>query len=63
LCVRCFTIFSDGNWAIKVVNSNRPVRAAHNWWGKDNFSPDTMIIGPVEIHPILKRPVAFQMVE
>jgi pSer/pThr/pTyr-binding forkhead associated (FHA) protein len=54
---------NNGNWAIKVVNGNSPVRTAYNWWGNENFNLDTMIIGPVEIHPILKRPAAFQMVE
>jgi len=56
-------ISNNGNWAIKVVNSNSPVPAANNWWGTDNFNQDTMIIGPVEIQPILTKPVAFQMLE
>ena len=56
-------ISNNGNWAIKVVDGKDPVRAAHNWWGNENFNQDTMIIGPVEIQPILKKPVAFQMLE
>jgi hypothetical protein len=56
-------ISNNGNWAIKVVGSKSPVRAAHNWWGNENFNPDTMIIGPVEIQPVLKKPVPFQMLE
>jgi len=56
-------ISNNGNWAIKSVDGKGPVRAAHNWWGNKNFNQDTMIIGPVEIHPVLKKPVAFQMLE
>jgi hypothetical protein len=56
-------IANNGNWAIKVTDSRSPVRAAHNWWGNEDFNPDTLIIGPVEIQPILIKPVAFQMLE
>jgi hypothetical protein len=56
-------ISNNGNWAIKVVDGKDPVRAAHNWWGNENFKPDKMIIGPVEIQPVLKKPVALQMLE
>ncbi len=56
-------IANNGNWAIKVTDSQSPVRAAHNWWGNEDFNPDTLIIGPVEIQPILIKPVAFQMLE
>jgi len=56
-------ISNNGNWAIKVVDGKGPVRAAHNWWGNENFKPDKMIIGPVEIQPVLKKPVALQMLE
>ncbi len=56
-------ISNNGKWAVKVVGGDSPVRATHNWWGKDNFNPDTMIIGPVEIQPILTKPVAFEMLE
>jgi len=56
-------ISNNGNWAVKVADSQSPVRAAHNWWGNENINSDTMIIGPVEIEPVLKRPVAFQMLE
>lgn len=56
-------ISNNGNWAVKVADGEGPVRAAHNWWGNENFNPDTMIIGPVDIEPILIRPVAFQMLE
>jgi hypothetical protein len=56
-------ISNNGNWAVKAVDSQSPVHAAHNWWGNENFNPDTMIIGPLEIQPILTKPVAFQMLE
>jgi hypothetical protein len=56
-------IVNNGSWAIKVTDSRSPVRAAHNWWGNEDFNPDTLIIGPVEIQPILIKPVAFQMLE
>jgi len=56
-------ISNNGNWAIKAVDNKSPVRAAHNWWGNENFYQDTMIIGPVEIQPVLKKPVPFQMLE
>jgi len=56
-------IANNGNWAIKVTDSRSPVRAAHNWWGNEDFNPDTLIIGPVEIQPILIKPVALQMLE
>jgi hypothetical protein len=56
-------ITNNGNWAIKVTDSRNPVRAAHNWWGNENFNPDTLIIGPVEIQPILIKPVPLQMLE
>jgi hypothetical protein len=56
-------ISNNGSWAIKVVDSKGPVRAVHNWWGNENFNPNTLIIGPVEIQPVLKKPVPFQMLE
>jgi hypothetical protein len=56
-------IANNGNWAIKVMDSQHPLRAAHNWWGNENFNPDTMIIGPVDIQPTLIKPVVFQMIE
>jgi hypothetical protein len=56
-------ISNNGSWAIKVVDGNGPVRAAHNWWGNQNFKPEEMIIGPVEINPVLEKPVAVQMLE
>jgi hypothetical protein len=56
-------ISNNGNWAIKAALSPSPVGAANNWWGNKNFDPETMIVGPVEIQPILTKPVAIQMLE
>jgi hypothetical protein len=56
-------ISNNGSWAIKVVQSPGPVGATNNWWGNKNFDPETMIIGPVEIQPILAKPLAIQMLE
>jgi len=56
-------ISNNGSWAIKVVQSPGPVGATNNWWGNKNFDPETMIIGPVEIQPILAKPIAIQMLE
>ena len=56
-------IANNADWAIKVLDGQEPVQAAHNWWGKENFDQDKMIIGPVNIHPVLSKPVAVQMLE
>jgi hypothetical protein len=56
-------ISNNGSWAIKVVDGRDPVRAAQNWWGNRNFKPEEMILGPVEISPVLEKPVAIQMLE
>jgi len=56
-------ISNNGKWAIKAAQSPNPVGAANNWWGNKNFNPETMIIGPVEIQPILTKPLAIRMLE
>jgi hypothetical protein len=56
-------ISNNGSWAIKVVDGKAPVRAAHNWWGNQNFKQAEMIIGPAEITPVLEKPVPVQMLE
>ena len=56
-------ISNNGSWAIKVVDGKDPIQAAHNWWGNQEFKPEEMIIGPVEISPVLENPVAVQMLE
>jgi hypothetical protein len=56
-------ISNNGSWAIKTMGNSRSVGASHNWWGNKNFDPEKMIIGPVEIQPVLSRPLAVQMLE
>ena len=49
-------ILNNGQWSIKALVGQTPVKAANNWWGKVN--PDkNQIIGPVEIQPALKKPI------
>jgi len=56
-------ISNNGSWAVKADRSPQPVGAVNNWWGNNNFNPETMIIGPVEINPMLTKPVVIQMPE
>jgi hypothetical protein len=56
-------IANNGNWAIKAADSQASLRAARNWWGNKNFDPEKMIVGPVEIQPMLEEPVEVRMVE
>jgi hypothetical protein len=56
-------ISNNGHWAIKVVGGKEPVRAAGNWWGTEDLNQEEMFFGPVEIQPVLKKPVAIQLVE
>ncbi len=56
-------ILNNSDWAIKAVESQEPIQAPYNWWGNEDTNPDEMIIGPVEIQPMLEKPVAIQMVE
>jgi parallel beta-helix repeat protein len=54
-------IANNGQWEIKAESSG-PVQAGNNWWGKAN--PDqSLIIGPVEIEPVLKHPVKLAITE
>ncbi len=56
-------ILNNSDWAIKAVESQEPIQAPYNWWGNEDTNPAEMIIGPVEIQPMLEKPVAIQMVE
>jgi len=56
-------ISNNGSWAIKTMGNSDPVGATHNWWGNKNFDREKMIIGPVELQPVLSRPLAVQMLE
>jgi hypothetical protein len=56
-------ISNNGSWAIKAVAGGNPVQAGYNWWGNQNFKPEEMIIGPVEMTPNLEKPVPVRMLE
>ena len=56
-------ISNNGRWAIKAVRSPSPVDASNNWWGNEEADPAKMIIGPVEIQPLLAKPPAVRMIE
>ncbi len=56
-------ITNNGGWAIKVVDGSDPVQASRNWWGNNNSDQGKMIIGPVEIQPLLEKPVDIHMLE
>jgi hypothetical protein len=55
-------ITNNGAWHIKVVDNLSDVKAAKNWWGEINPA-DVKILGPVEIKPVLKKPVNIQLLE
>ena len=49
-------ILNNGGWGIKALAGPIQVEAANNWWGNEH--PDTnQIIGPVQIQPVLKKPI------
>ena len=53
-------ILNNGNWAVKVVNSEDGVKAANNWWGVDD-PEQTEIIGRLTIQPVLEKPINFKL--
>jgi hypothetical protein len=55
-------IANNGGWEIKVLDEERPVKAARNWWGEAN-PPEKEIIGSVSVYPPLKAPVEFSHLE
>jgi hypothetical protein len=55
-------IFNNGGWEIKVLNNQRKVKAAKNWWG-DEDPAKKEIIGPVAFQPALKSPIKFSVIE
>jgi len=55
-------ILNNGKWEIKVLDNKVRVQAARNWWG--NADPAKKeIIGPIALHPPLKAPINFRMIE
>jgi hypothetical protein len=55
-------ILNNGNWAVKVIDKEGKVQAAHNWWGDEN--PELAeIIGKLAIQPVLKKPIEFKIFE
>lgn len=55
-------VSNNGNWQIKVMDKASHVSAGNNWWGAKDPDPSG-IIGPVEIKPVLKRPVELHVLE
>jgi hypothetical protein len=51
-------ILNNGGWGIKVISGNGDVEAPNNWWGNKNPDPSEFI-GPVNIKPMLTRPIDF----
>jgi hypothetical protein len=55
-------ILNNGGWAIKVIRDHSQVKASNNWWGKAN--PGQMqIAGPVNIQPVLTKPIDFMVMD
>jgi hypothetical protein len=55
-------ILNNGGWAIKVIRDHSQVQASNNWWGKAN--PGQMqIAGPVNIQPVLTKPIDFMVMD
>jgi hypothetical protein len=55
-------ILNNGSWSIKVIDDRSNVKAANNWWGKDN-SEEMKIIGHATIQPVLEKPIEFKIFE
>ncbi len=55
-------ILNNGKWEIKVLDGNRWVQAAQNWWGNENPT-ERKITGLVAIQPALKAPIQFNILE
>jgi len=55
-------ILNNGGWEIKVLDNKGRVKAAHNWWGKDDPIKNE-IIGPVAVKPVLNSPIEFSIME
>ena len=53
-------ILNNGNWAIKVVESAKEVKAANNWWGVED-PENSQIIGQLSIQPVLEKPIDFKI--
>ena len=55
-------ILNNGGWEIKVLNDKGPIKAAQNWWGKEDPVKNE-ILGPVAVKPILESPIEFSVME
>jgi hypothetical protein len=55
-------VSNNGKWQIKVLDQHSNVQAGHNWWGEKDPNP-AGILGPVQIKPVLKRPVELKILE
>lgn len=51
-------IYNNGKWELKLTISDTPgsFNVPNNWWGSNDI-PKIRIVGPVEIEPILEKPV------
>jgi parallel beta-helix repeat protein len=55
-------ILNNGGWEIKVLDNKGPVKAVHNWWGKEDPIKNE-IVGPVAVKPVLTTPIEFSILE
>ena len=54
-------ILNNGMWEIK-AESKDYVQVGNNWWGNDD-PQKTRILGPVNIHPVLREPIKLNPLE
>jgi hypothetical protein len=55
-------VSNNGSWQIKVLDKQGNVKAGNNWWGGKD-ADQIKVIGPVQIEPVLKRPVDLKILE
>ena len=53
-------ISNNGQWTLKVLDTQSQIQAANNWWGKA-VPDESEILGSANIQPVLNSPVAFRM--
>jgi hypothetical protein len=54
-------ISNNGKWQLKILGEADRVSAGNNWWGKTPKDAD--IVGPVDIQPVLKKPLDLGLFE
>lgn len=55
-------VSNNGSWQIKILDKQSNVKAGNNWWGGED-TDQVKVIGPVQIEPVLKRPVDLKILE